>query len=464
MTRRILLAHVILLLLAGVACGQVRVIEFTADWCKPCQEMKPIVERLRGEGHQIETVNVEQAPALAKRYGVTSVPTFMAVTPSGVREKVEGKLTYDKLRAMFWWPAAQKRTVNRTASKTPGHCIVLDFAGDGRCGVGSGVLVPGGLILSCAHSIRHPVKHVVKFPEHNEQFAATRVHANTTTDVQVLKLHGTPSAGAVVVGDMLPRRGDVIRWGGYGRDGVWRQSDGRYLLQCVDASKAIMWEGTAREGESGGPVWNEAGELIGLVTGFAANNSGTSVGPGVDTIKIALCAASACDPAQDFVVPEPPDWTPSILPEPDGPEPPPAPSPPAPDPVPVVDLKLVAIVEQHTEQITTIERTIKQLAEEWRNNKPQDGVDGQDGKDAVVNVPEIVQAVIAELDPITVNFLDGEGNAAHSVQVQVDGGVLNLPPQWLRTYRPDGTAYEDTTAALGWPIGIDAEVFTNEGK
>ena len=48
---------------------------FTASWCGPCQAFKPIMEGLRGEGHDIEILDIDKYESLAREYKISSVPT-----------------------------------------------------------------------------------------------------------------------------------------------------------------------------------------------------------------------------------------------------------------------------------------------------------------------------------------------------------------------------------------------------
>lgn len=57
-----------------------KVIDFYADWCGPCQMMKPVIEELEKElAGKVEfvKVNVDEDQATASKYGVMSIPTFV---------------------------------------------------------------------------------------------------------------------------------------------------------------------------------------------------------------------------------------------------------------------------------------------------------------------------------------------------------------------------------------------------
>ena len=71
-------------------------IDFYADWCGPCRMLAPTVEELAAEadGYLVAKVNVDEAPALAERFGVMSIPTLvvlrggeLAARAVGVRPK-----------------------------------------------------------------------------------------------------------------------------------------------------------------------------------------------------------------------------------------------------------------------------------------------------------------------------------------------------------------------------------------
>ena len=57
-------------------------IDFYADWCGPCRAMGPVVDELAGEvggEANVVKVNIDDAPEIASRYGVSSIPTFVVV-------------------------------------------------------------------------------------------------------------------------------------------------------------------------------------------------------------------------------------------------------------------------------------------------------------------------------------------------------------------------------------------------
>lgn len=57
-------------------------VDFTAAWCGPCRVMKPLLGALSTEyaGRvQFTEVDVDEDPALAQRFDVRSMPTFVVL-------------------------------------------------------------------------------------------------------------------------------------------------------------------------------------------------------------------------------------------------------------------------------------------------------------------------------------------------------------------------------------------------
>src|SRR6266852_7411713 len=65
---------------ALVATSSLVMIDFSAEWCGPCRAIAPGLEELAeaSEGRMtLMTVNVDENPALAARYGIRSIPTIV---------------------------------------------------------------------------------------------------------------------------------------------------------------------------------------------------------------------------------------------------------------------------------------------------------------------------------------------------------------------------------------------------
>ena len=65
-------------------------VDFYADWCGPCRAVSPIVEELSEDYDgkmRFVKVNVDNAPDVAAKYGVMSIPTLI-IFNKGEREEV----------------------------------------------------------------------------------------------------------------------------------------------------------------------------------------------------------------------------------------------------------------------------------------------------------------------------------------------------------------------------------------
>jgi thioredoxin 1 len=59
---------------------QAVLIDFWAPWCAPCRLLAPVVDAVAAETSgrlKVGKVNVDEAAALAERYGVRSIPTLI---------------------------------------------------------------------------------------------------------------------------------------------------------------------------------------------------------------------------------------------------------------------------------------------------------------------------------------------------------------------------------------------------
>jgi thioredoxin 1 len=78
-------------------------VDFVARWCGPCRVMAPVVERLaaeNGDRLKVVTVDTDESPGIAHRYGVRAVPTVMVFLHGKKTASHLGTATKEKLLGM----------------------------------------------------------------------------------------------------------------------------------------------------------------------------------------------------------------------------------------------------------------------------------------------------------------------------------------------------------------------------
>jgi thioredoxin len=69
------------------------VIDFYADWCKPCKVVAPIIDQLSEEYEgrvNFYKLNTEKDPEVAKVFGISSIPTIFFIGMEGKPVMVRG--------------------------------------------------------------------------------------------------------------------------------------------------------------------------------------------------------------------------------------------------------------------------------------------------------------------------------------------------------------------------------------
>ena len=67
-------------------------LDFWAPWCGPCRIVVPIVEEIARERNDIKVgkVNVDEEPALASTFNITSIPTLVVLRGGEVVNRATG--------------------------------------------------------------------------------------------------------------------------------------------------------------------------------------------------------------------------------------------------------------------------------------------------------------------------------------------------------------------------------------
>jgi hypothetical protein len=163
----------------------------------------------------------------------------------------------------------------RPAQPPQSHPAVVRVVNEqrGSRSLGSGTLVVANddyaLVATCAHLFREGVGNVsVEWPRQGKR-PATVAAMDTDHDLAVLKLSAV-SVAPVPLAENPPRAGDWLTSCGYGPHGVFAVNRGRaagYASLDGRTFDVLEMEGSARRGDSGGPIFNARGELAGVLFG-----------------------------------------------------------------------------------------------------------------------------------------------------------------------------------------------------
>ena len=83
--------------------GKPMIVDFSATWCPPCRQLKPIFEKLAEDFRgriTFVTIDVDQHPELAQAYGVQSIPMMVFLNKDGqIQNTLVGFQDRDQLLA-----------------------------------------------------------------------------------------------------------------------------------------------------------------------------------------------------------------------------------------------------------------------------------------------------------------------------------------------------------------------------
>jgi thioredoxin 1 len=77
-------------------------VDFWAEWCGPCQMIKPIVEEMAGEFEGkalVGKLDVDENPQISAQFGIRSIPTLLFFKDGVLVDKVVGAAAKNTLTA-----------------------------------------------------------------------------------------------------------------------------------------------------------------------------------------------------------------------------------------------------------------------------------------------------------------------------------------------------------------------------
>tara|TARA_B100001027_G_scaffold139206_1_gene96713 strand:+ start:3181 stop:3477 length:297 start_codon:yes stop_codon:yes gene_type:complete len=77
-------------------------VDFYADWCAPCKAMNPILKSVKSKmGDQIKIlkINIDKNQAVANKFNVRGIPTFILFQSNEIKWRKSGLLEENNLLA-----------------------------------------------------------------------------------------------------------------------------------------------------------------------------------------------------------------------------------------------------------------------------------------------------------------------------------------------------------------------------
>jgi len=310
----LLQATVLALALGGNSGTETVLLDFYADWCVPCRQMHPVVDRLAAMGYPVRKVNVDRQPDLAAKYGVSPIPHFIMLVDGRVVDQVVGATSFERLEQMCKagmasraanqapaaaMPSSQPRFSPTNFSQTAQNGLanqpsremsspripeapliaatvrlrIRDASGH-SCGSGTIIDARGGeaLILTCGHIFRDsqgkgPIEVDVFGPSPAENLPGQLIAYDLETDIGLVAIRTPGPVGCarvatpgcrVTVGDSVANVGCSS-----GDPPSVRHSRVTALDRYLGPANLEV-SGTPVEGRSGGGLFSAEGLLIGV--------------------------------------------------------------------------------------------------------------------------------------------------------------------------------------------------------
>lgn len=262
-------AATIFALCGTAAKADTTLLDFGASWCGPCQRMTPLVEQLEQEGYSVRKVDVDREPALARQYGVTSVPCFVFIENSRETGRIDGATDIETLRRKLKPQvatapkAAAPKAVSPVVRIKNDHGQMQEWGSGTVCDVGDGRFA----VLSCAHIFTDGVGKITVYTADGKGYPAKLLGQWKAQDADLSALSiALPPVTLVPLAADRADVGEPTRLIGYGGQGVYRAVDGQ-VLDAPIVGTDLCVSGGARQGDSGGPIINARGELTAVLWG-----------------------------------------------------------------------------------------------------------------------------------------------------------------------------------------------------
>jgi len=79
-------------------------VDFWAEWCGPCKMLTPTIDAISEEYNDksvVVKVNVDEAPGIATKYGIRSIPSLLFFSKGEVVEQRVGAVSKEELTSVL---------------------------------------------------------------------------------------------------------------------------------------------------------------------------------------------------------------------------------------------------------------------------------------------------------------------------------------------------------------------------
>jgi S1-C subfamily serine protease len=279
--------------------------EFSRD-SYPERESVPVRERL-GRVRTWTATHVRRVVLIAAAIVVVAaLGIWWAVRPAGpsalTQTDVNSSIT-KALQDQSKQQAAQPADGATAYAAVRLSLVVITTASATGQGLGAGTVVKDdGTILTALHVVRGATTITVRFAD-GTQSAATVTASTPAQDIAVLSPATLPEVvvaatlgGGVGVGDEVFAVGNPLGYAGSLSGGVVSALNRTVTIQGTTLTGLIQIDAAVNPGNSGGPLVNKAGQVVGVVTALA-NPSGEDSFAGIGfAVPIATAGGAAGAP------------------------------------------------------------------------------------------------------------------------------------------------------------------------
>jgi len=157
------------------------------------------------------------------------------------------------------------------ATPHPSVCRIGVVCSNGTINYGSGTYVGDGLVLTASHLFDNGAVEIQARWTTGSMRGLQLVDRDPVWDLAVLQCAFLPRVATVKLADTPPQPGDTLIGAGWGPDSTYRECRGT-MIRRVDTTGTTTGEmieirGAIRDGDSGGPIFNERGELVAVCWG-----------------------------------------------------------------------------------------------------------------------------------------------------------------------------------------------------